>query len=176
MAWLQKMLGLPRPTSQTISMKRTSTQTLNGTWTLSNKDETILIAATVPGQVHDALLQSGFLTEDPYFGLNYVDEKFRALIHDTWTYTRTFKLSDKPIGKVFLDCHGLDTLATIQINGQTATKTNNQFRRYVTDITPFVTAGENTIAISFDDATRYAMEAAKAYPYYAFGVPSNFTQ
>ncbi|KAG0259501.1 hypothetical protein DFQ27_004037 [Actinomortierella ambigua] len=151
-----------------------TTQTLNGTWTLHNNDKTILIDAGVPGQVHDALLKSGYLKEDPYFGLNYVDEKFLALIHDKWTYTRTFTLEtggSNTNTKVFLDCHGLDTIATIDINGQTATKTNNQFRRYVVDISSLINPGENTIAISFDDATAYALEASEAYPYY---VPDMF--
>ncbi|KAG0231146.1 hypothetical protein BGW42_000497 [Actinomortierella wolfii] len=69
------------------------------------------------------------------------------------------------------DCHGLDTIATIFVNGQKAANTNNQFRRYIIDITRLVGPGENKIAISFEDATRYAQEAAEAYPYY---VPDMF--
>ncbi|KAF9164312.1 hypothetical protein DFQ26_001595 [Actinomortierella ambigua] len=114
------------------------------------------------------------LTHVSTFSDEQVNEKFLALIHDKWTYTRTFTLEtggSNPNTKVFLDCHGLDTIATIDINGQTATKTNNQFRRYVVDISSLISPGENTIAISFDDATAYALEASEAYPYY---VPDMF--
>ena len=122
---------------------------LCGTWTLQKRDETHTFPATVPGCVHTDLLHAGEI-KDPYYRDN---EAGQMWIGETdWLYSRTFRVEQdlRDAEKVLLHCDGLDTLATITINGREIGKTNNQFRTWEFDVKSSLQAGENTIEILFE--------------------------
>uniref|UniRef100_A0A3Q3L5P9 Beta-mannosidase n=1 Tax=Labrus bergylta TaxID=56723 RepID=A0A3Q3L5P9_9LABR len=103
------------------------TGSLNGKWSLSNSNGSLWLPAQVPGCVHTALQQQGFI-QDPYFRFN--DLSYRWIALDNWTYTTTFTVSTQSKQKVLLVFDGVDTVASILLNGVVVGETDNMFRRY----------------------------------------------
>ncbi|RME63678.1 MAG: glycoside hydrolase family 2 protein, partial [Caldilineae bacterium] len=75
-----------------------------------------------------------------------------------WVYTRTFQVTDELLGheRVLLCCEGLDTLATITLNGQEVARTDNMFRTYEFDVKALLRPGENQIQVHFAAPLPYA--------------------
>ncbi len=105
------------------------------------------IDVPVPGDVHTALIAAGRI-EDPYYDTNELD---CAWVEDReWWYRTTFTgpgalASDERLQLVF---EGLDTYATVWLNGVELGRTENMFREHVFDITSAV-ADDNTVAVRF---------------------------
>ncbi|MEM7334467.1 MAG: glycoside hydrolase family 2 protein [Chloroflexota bacterium] len=141
---------------------------LNGEWQLSG-GEIDLIPAQVPGNVHTALLQAGLIA-DPY----YRDQEVVAFwVGETdWTFERPFTIPHDLLksDKLLLKCHGLDTLATIWINGRELAQTDNMFRIYEFDLKPFVNEGKNDIKIQFKAPATYAMQRLRERYLHNWGV------
>jgi len=135
---------------------------LNGTWELRRADDATSIPAQVPGCVHLDLLRAGNIP-DPF----YRDNELRLLwIGETdWVYTRLFTVSPDFMAHehVLLVCHGLDTLATITVNGVEVGRTDNMFRRWEFDVKAHLRIGENTLTIRFNAPMPFlrAQEAEK---------------
>ncbi|KAM9356449.1 beta-mannosidase isoform 2-T2 [Pholidichthys leucotaenia] len=102
------------------------THSLNGKWRLSNMNGSLSLSAQVPGCVHSALLQQRYI-QDPYF--RFSDVSYRWIALDNWTYTTTFSVSAqlRVKQKVVLVFDGVDTIATISLNGVVVGKTDNMF-------------------------------------------------
>ena len=126
-----------------------TTLDLGGTWEVRQQGETTAIPATVPGCIHTDLLAAGKI-DDPY----YRDNEARQMwIGETaWVYSRAFTVDAGMLQRenVILHCDGLDTLATITINGAVIGQTDNQFRVWEFDVKPYLRAGNNTITVCFD--------------------------
>lgn len=125
------------------------TLSLNGEWLLYRAQEAAAVPATVPGCVHLDLMKAGEIA-DPFYRDNELDLFW---IGETdWRYTRTFTISPSLLDRaqVRLVCHGLDTLATVALNGITVGQANNMFRTWQFDVKSHLAAGENTISIHFD--------------------------
>ncbi|KAF9923389.1 hypothetical protein FBU30_006545 [Linnemannia zychae] len=145
---------------------------LGGQWNLTNSNKSVQVSAIVPGQVHLDLIRSKVIDNDPYYGTNYVKDSIRQIIDDTWTLEKTFDLGeDIKFVRAVLDCEGLDTCASLILNGINIGSTDNQFRHYYLDITNSLQAKSNVLRITFANAVRISKERAKAYPYY---VPDMF--
>ncbi|MEU3455821.1 glycoside hydrolase family 2 protein [Micromonospora sp. NPDC006766] len=112
------------------------------------------VPATVPGCVHTDLLAAG-LIPDPYLDDN--EDALDWIGHTDWVYETTF---DRPSGgdadRVDLVCAGLDTIATVTLNGTEVGRTENQHRGYRFDVGALLRPGGNTLAVRFDSAYRYA--------------------
>lgn len=137
-------------------------QSLNGGWTLSKRGEAHTYPATVPGCVHTDLIAAGAV-EDPFFRDN---EKRLMWIGETdWTYASSFVVEPALLEheRVLLRCHGLDTLATVTVNGALIGRADNMFRRWEFDVKHVLAAGENTIRVDFDAAMPFVrkMDAEK---------------
>ncbi|MBV5323388.1 hypothetical protein JZU51_01275, partial [bacterium] len=60
---------------------------------------------------------------------------------------------------IFLVCDGLDTLATVVLNGHELGRTDNMFRQYQWDVKPLLNAkGANDITITFASPVKYTAE------------------
>ncbi|MGX4656179.1 glycoside hydrolase family 2 protein [Micromonospora sp. SCSIO 07396] len=113
------------------------------------------VPATVPGCVHTDLLAAG-LIDDPYLDAN---ETTLAWIGRTdWEYATTFVHRPGDDDRVELVCAGLDTVATVTLNGVEVGRTANMHRSYRFDVAPALRPGENTLTVRFDSAYRYAEE------------------
>ncbi|MBK8030993.1 MAG: glycoside hydrolase family 2 protein [Chloroflexi bacterium] len=136
--------------------------TLNGAWTLYKQGDPTPIPATVPGCVHTDLLAHGLL-DDPFYRDNELKQMW---IGETdWHYARTFTVAPEFLAhdRVLLRCHGLDTLATIRVNGVEIGRADNMFRTWDFDVKSVLQVGENTIEVAFAAAMTYAcqMDAEK---------------
>jgi len=134
---------------------------LNGAWQFSRSDDDEWLPATVPGCVHTDLLAAGKIP-DPFFRDN---ERSLQWIGDAnWIYRRTF---DVPVeilqrDRVLLRCDGLDTLATVKINGVEIGRTDNMFRTWEFDVRSVLKPGENQIEIVFASPLAYMRERQAA--------------
>ena len=120
------------------------------------------MAAIVPGCVHTDLLAAG-LIDDPHDGVN---EATLAWIGRTrWSYRTSFDAAAVPTNdeRVDLVCDGLDTVATILLNGTVIGRTLNQHRGYRFDLRPVLRVGANTLVITFEAALDFAENAALEY-------------
>lgn len=111
------------------------------------------VPATVPGCVHTDLLDAG-LIPDPYLDDN---ELALAWIGRTdWTYRTTFTHTPGGEDRIDLVCAGLDTVATLTLNGVPVGRTENMHRGYRFDVRSLLRDGDNDLTVSFDSAYRYA--------------------
>jgi beta-mannosidase len=117
------------------------------------------IEIPVPGDVHGALLAAGRI-EDPFYDRN---EGRCAWIEDReWWYRMDFTGPGQPLRpdeRLRLVFHGLDTFATVWLNGTKLGRHANMFREAVFDVGGLVRFGErNTLAILFDRPLEHAGE------------------
>ncbi len=124
---------------------------LEGSWQLRQSGVGEAIPATVPGCVHTDLLAAGKIS-DPFYRDN--EARLQWIGEAAWTYSRTFDVAPEFLKheQIKLRCEGLDTLATIKINGQKIARTNNMFRTWEFDVRSVLKSGSNTIEITFDPA------------------------
>uniref|UniRef100_A0A3B5KZQ3 beta-mannosidase n=1 Tax=Xiphophorus couchianus TaxID=32473 RepID=A0A3B5KZQ3_9TELE len=134
---------------------------LNGKWRLSNSNGSLLLPAEVPGCVHSALRRQQYI-QDPYFRFNDVSYRWIAL--DNWTYTTTFTAFKQ---KALLIFDGVDTVASISLNGIVLGKTDNMFRRYDFSVRDLLKDGENVLEVAFLSPVLYAAERRRAHSSYA---------
>ena len=128
---------------------------LDGDWTVrGEKRVTAPVAAVVPGCVHHDLERAGEIP-DPYVGENEIGVQWVG--EENWTYERTFAVDPALLGsdRVVLQCDGLDTLATIRVNGRKVGTADNMFRRWEFDVARTLKGGENNIAVEFASARLY---------------------
>ncbi|MFP4377112.1 MAG: beta-mannosidase [Spirochaetales bacterium] len=130
---------------------------LDGTWTATQIDGGVTVSGTVPGCIHTDLLDAGEIS-DPFYRTREFDAYWVA--ESEWEYARSFEVSEEMVSadRVLLVCEGLDTLATVSVNGTEIARTDNMFRRYEFDLSQVLVAGENTIAIRFAGALTYTIE------------------
>jgi beta-mannosidase len=112
------------------------------------------IAATVPGCVHTDLLAAGQIP-DPFYRDN--ETALQWIGQADWVYTRQFSAGPEllRVRRVVLRCEGLDTLATVIINGQPAGRADNMFRTWEFDVKGLLVAGANIIEIRFQSPEAY---------------------
>jgi beta-mannosidase len=100
----------------------------------------------------------------------------RKFIEETWVFEKELIIQDKLEYTIaMLVCEGLDTIAKVTLNGIQIGSTDNQFRRYLFDVSSVLKPGVNTLRIEFEDAVKFAMAKAKAYPYYVGGLSCSLT-
>ncbi|WP_433163019.1 glycoside hydrolase family 2 protein [Kribbella sp. CA-247076] len=118
------------------------------------------VAATVPGEVHTDLLAAGEIP-DPFDGDN---ESALAWIGRTrWSYRTTFTWSEDGNDRQELVAEGLDTVATVTLNGRELGRTANQHRSYRFDVTDVLIAGDNELMIDFEGPVTAAEEVQAGY-------------
>lgn len=106
------------------------------------------LPARIPGCVHQDLRRAREIP-DPFWGTNELDLQW--IEHRDWEYRTTFKLPagmrDEEVVELVAD--GLDTLATISLNGRRIARTDNMFTPYRWSIKGRLRSGENELSIRF---------------------------
>ncbi|MFF9048879.1 glycoside hydrolase family 2 protein [Streptomyces parvulus] len=118
-------------------------------WSLSHSDD--LLPAQVPGCVHTDLLTAG-LIPDPFLGVNESDVAWVG--RRSWTYVRELPAADTAGGqyeRTDLVFDGLDTAATITLDGRELGRTRNMHRRYRFDVTGCHGRLEAAFASAYDE-------------------------
>ena len=137
--------------------------TLNGAWQMRAMDEETLHAAQVPGSVYSAYLQDGTM-EDPFWRENELQAY--ELLKKDYEFSRCFSVTAEMLRHphVFLRCDGLDTLATVYINGRKVAYADNMHITWTWPVKDLLKAGENEILIHFDSPILAALAAGEKSP------------
>ncbi|WP_439154027.1 beta-mannosidase [Yoonia sp.] len=133
---------------------------LAGEWALSDDSGSHSCAIHLPTDGISALHDAG-LIPDPYWGRNEYD--LRWIAERAWTATRAFDLTETEVDVVL---SGVDTIATVTVNGQIVLRCENAFRSYRVSLSNVARLGRNEISVTFHSAIRVAAEKQAAHPFY----------
>ncbi|MCB8943358.1 MAG: glycoside hydrolase family 2 protein [Ardenticatenaceae bacterium] len=130
------------------------TLSLNGRWHFKQSTADTWQPASVPGCVHTDLLAIEAIP-DPFYSDN--ESLVRWIERADWEYQRTFSVTADFLQhtQVLLHCAGLDTLATIWLNGTEIGRTDNAFRTWEFEVKALLNEGENELRVRFDSALLY---------------------
>lgn len=106
------------------------------------------LPAVVPGCIHKDMLRAGRIP-DPQVRDN---EKLVQWVGETdWTYEREFEVPATVLDHEHVEvvCDGLDTLATLRLNGEELARTDNMHRRYRFNVAARLVPGRNRLEIVF---------------------------
>ena len=133
-------------------------QSLSQNWTLSGDTLNINLPVTVPSVVQQNLYDAGLIPH-PYLGT--VEEELLWISDHPWTYSTHFDVSKKMLDNdvVELVFEGIDTYATVCLNGQKLFDANNQFRIWKTDVKSLLKTKDNLLVVDFPryDSTQLAL-------------------
>ena len=121
-----------------------------GGWQFRDAADDAWLPATVPGCVHTDLRRAGRIP-DPFWadhelGLQWIEER-------DWIYRCRFHVPDSLDGEVVeLVADGLDTLATVTLNGHEVARTDNMFVGHRWDVKALLRGGENELVVHFASA------------------------
>lgn len=135
-----------------------NTLSLNGKWTLTIPGTDYpAVSATVPGSVYHDLMENN-LMDDPFYRAN--EMKALAIMDNAFHYSRSFTVEEDLLQNdaVLLQCQGLDTLATLYINGKLLGQADNMHRTWEFDVKDRLCVGENTIEVRFASPTKKLKE------------------
>ncbi|MGZ9583636.1 beta-mannosidase [Paenibacillus marinisediminis] len=120
----------------------------------------------VPGDVHSTLIERGII-DDPFFGHN--DQKCRWVEEKVWWYRTTFTWDDtlEVNERMELVFDGLDTFATVYLNGVELGSTDNMFIGHTFEVTRELKRGKNVLAVKIDPVALHA-ESKKQYVWSGF--------
>jgi beta-mannosidase len=137
-------------------------------WFLKERDPDLDIAddfavdagwlpASVPGTVHQDLLTAGRIP-DPFVGLK--ETQVQWVGERDWLYRCAFVRAERRSAdeRATLCCNGLDTVATVWLNGQEVLRGDNMFVPYRVPITASLRPGRNELHILFQSALRTGQE------------------
>jgi beta-mannosidase len=111
------------------------------------------VPAQVPGTVHTDLLAAGLIA-DPYLDDN---ERLLSWIGlADWRYETAFDWQPDDHDQVQLVFDGLDTVATVDLNGDVIARTANMHRSYRLDVRDLLQEGSNRLSVTFASAVRHA--------------------
>src|SRR5437879_5598681 len=105
--------------------------------------------ATVPGTVHTDLLANRKIP-DPFYRLN--ESAVQWIESQQWLYRRDFVVPMDVLAarEIELVCEGLDTYATISLNGRRIGSAANMFIEHRFEIRKYLRRGKNRLQILFD--------------------------
>ncbi|KAK8031122.1 Beta-mannosidase B [Apiospora arundinis] len=147
---------------------------INKNWEFKQVDgenSKYLPVSQFPTHVHLDLLHHK-LIPDPYIGKNELDVQWIG--ESVWAYKTTFATPDglgsTSLKKAVLAFDGLDTFATVVLNGKTILTTENMFIPERVDITDVLAKdGDNELIITFDSAYLRGWKLVEKYPDHKWG-------
>ena len=137
---------------------------LNTNWKFSQEGKGEWKKATVPGVIHLDLLNNE-LIEDPYWENNELKQQW--IEEENWVYVNQL-FYDPTIyntDNIELVFEGLDTYATVLLNGDTLLIANNMFRSWTVDVKKKLITGLNEIIVIFTSPILQNKEIVENYPY-----------
>ena len=131
---------------------------LAGAWEFRQAGSEDWLAASVPGGAHTDLLNLE-LIPDPFAADN--EKRVQWVAESDWTYRRVFSSPEElhTQDHIYLACDGLDTLATVTLNGRVLGSTDNMFRGYEWEVGSLLNPGsDNVLVVDFKSAVKQAAE------------------
>lgn len=131
--------------------------TIDSGWTFGQSDKNERYPATVPGCVHTDLYHNSLIPE-PYYGQN--EAKLQWIERRDWVYTTTFDLPDGVHNSEHVDLvvDGLDTLATVALNGRVILESSNMFIGLRHSVRELLKETGNVLEIHFANPMDYIRE------------------
>lgn len=131
-------------------------------WKFRNAKNGPWLPAHVPGSVHLDLRRNGKIP-DPFFGTN--EQELASLEEQAWDYKTVFTVSSELLEREEIDlvADGLDTLATITLNGRTVAATENMFVGYRWPIKRWLRRGQNELLVHFASPMPYIRQKRKSH-------------
>ncbi len=138
-------------------------QPLDGRWEFREVGSKDWMPAAVPGCVHTDLLSLG-LIPDPFVGDN--ERLVQWVAERDFEYRKVFDADEKLLseGRLYLECDGLDTIATLILNGRRIGHANNMFLRWRFDVSGLLKGKGNELLIRFTSPLKYVRPKMKAEP------------
>ncbi|MGV8968382.1 MAG: glycoside hydrolase family 2 protein [Cellulomonas sp.] len=115
----------------------------------------LVIPATVPGHVHTDLVREGLLV-DPYVGDGEAAQDWVG--RSRWQYSCDVELGPRENGRTDLVFDGLDTFATVELNGQWVGRADDQHVAHRWDVSDLLAPGVNRIEVTFESVFEAAAE------------------
>ena len=146
---------------------------LDGEWEFRQAGEDTWRNATVPGCVHTDLLAHNAI-EDPFYGRN--EKSLQWIGEKDWEYRKTFYIDENvvsAVSNVWLVLEGVDTYATVSVNGLPVVETGNMFRTYRVDLKNVLRNGENEISVKFESVFKRDFPKYLDAPYKLQAWPNN---
>lgn len=119
---------------------------------------------TVPGGVYTDLLANDVI-DDPLEADNELDVQWVG--RTDWTYRRTFKVDPSLLehDRVLLKFDGLDTVATVRVNGEVVGESVNMHVGHEFDVRDALVPGTNEVQVEFRSPVEYALERQSTHSY-----------
>ncbi len=133
-------------------------------WQVRGSADTSWISAAVPGTVHTDLLAAGRIP-DPLSGDR---EAELAWIEDeAWTYGLDFEVDPALLEEQRLDLvfEGLDTWASVTLNGHVVLEADNMFRTWRVDVRDALLPGANRLDVRFAPPAAKGAERSAEHPW-----------
>jgi beta-mannosidase len=153
-----------------VANAQNSSVVLKNGWQFRQEKTIKWNAATVPGEVHTDLLNNK-LIPDPFFRDN--EKKLQWIEKKNWEYKTSFQVTPEALKKknAALVFDGLDTYATVYLNGKLILKANNMFRQWRVDVKKYLHPGTNKLVVVLVSAQNIVdLLAKKDLP---FVIPDN---
>ncbi|WP_380785216.1 glycoside hydrolase family 2 protein [Sphingomonas sp. R86521] len=121
--------------------------------TAAHAREAKWLAATVPGSVQEDLIAAKRVS-DPYQGTNEAAIQWVGLTG--WQYRRVLDVTPAMLARGHLDLvfDGLDTFATVSVNGRVLLRTDNAHRRWRIDAKSALKPGRNELLVAIASPIR----------------------
>jgi len=129
-------------------------QALHRDWKFQQAGHSKWLAAQVPGCVHLDLRRHK-LIPDPFWGDN--ERRLEWIEHTDWTYRCEFTADPRLFKREHIElvAEGLDTLATVRLNGREVARTENMFIGWRWDVRSLLRPGRNVLEIAFANPLAY---------------------
>lgn len=133
-------------------------------WTFNKQNEAKKHKATIPGTVHTDLFQNK-LIPDPFFGAN--EKQLQWIENENWEYETKFILITKELKteNIDLEFEGLDTYASVYLNGELVLEADNMFRKWSISAKSHLKIGTNHLKVVFHSAVQKGKEEASKLSY-----------
>lgn len=169
-----RCLTLPRPKGQDTNtipkLTRRVITPIDKNWTFKQVDDensASLPVAQFPTNIHLDLIHHKIIP-DPFIGKNEIDVQWVG--EKAWIYKTTFPSPVIEAGKAVLVFDGLDTYATVVLNGKEILKTEDMFIPERVDVTGLMRSDkDNMLEITFASTYLIGMKLVEEYPEHQWG-------
>ena len=150
-------LSLKKMSAVQTSRPPRSEVPLTDSWQFFEPKNKKWMSAQVPGCIHTDFLRHK-LIPDPFWGSNELDLQWME--HQDWKYRTTFTLKRGTLEAEHIDlvADGLDTFATVILNGEVIARTENMFTGYRFPVKDRLREGGNELEIRFASPMPYIVK------------------